>query len=387
MTVEGAMGFMTAGHVYNAAIMSTLGYSASEVGKFMSIVSIINMFAPLFWGFVSDKTRSVKKTMSTTVLVSIIIYAPLFLYAKINIGGKSIAPYVILLSSLVVGASGQLLTSWVMESRREHPSINFGVVRLFWSLLYAVACFGYATFMKKFEGMAMYTIPLVGFGISGLVTLFFIKVSPGRDAEGAKKQSLKDMPIGDIIKNPRILVYLSFSIFITVPTLGLNNFMQYLLADVNGSKAILGYMVGIRSLCAIPFMFFSDKIHKKIGTRNAMSLAAVLYGIAQILFMLAQNTFQIISICIFQGIAFGLLVPTQVLYINQYAPAGLIATTQTMVTVANSLSQSLFSTIGGNVVENLGIRTFYAMSAVACVVSFTLFNVGNKVLDKTRGVD
>ncbi len=387
MLVEATMGFMTAGHVYNAAILATLGYSAGEVGSFMSIISIINMFAPLIWSFISDKTQSVKKTISLTTLLSVLLYAPMFLYAKIEIDGKSIAPIGMIVSTFVIGASGQLLTSWVMTSRRDHPTMNFGVIRLFWSLFYAIACFGYATFMKKFSGMAMYTIPLVGFGISGLITFFCIRVNPCEDVAGKAKQSLKDMPIGSIIKNPRILVYLCFSIFITIPTLGLNNFSKFLIDDVHGNTAIVGYMVGIRSLCAIPFMFFSDKIHRKIGTRNAMSFAAILYCAAQVMFYFTQNTAQILGVCIFQGVAFGLLVPTQVLYINQYAPAGLIATTQTMVTVANSLSQSLFSKIGGSVIDSFGIRSFYIMGAAACIVSFVLFNVGNKVLDKTRGVD
>lgn len=387
IAVEASMGFTTAGSLYNAAYMSASGMDPAQVGSFMSIHSLVSMFAPMFWGMVSDKQRTIKKTTLLTMILAVLIYAPIPIYAKVSLGSISLAPVMILLSSFVIGSAGQLLTSWVMQARRDHPTINFGNIRLFWSMFYAAACFLYAFLMSKVKGIAMYNISFTGFGIAGLITIICILKGEDFSPAGAKKQSFKDMPFGDILKNPRIFVYIAFSIFITLPTLGLNNFMQYLIEDVNGDKSILGYMVGIRSLCAIPFMFLSNAIHNKIGTRNSLRVSALAYGAAQILFFCCQNTAQILTVCVCQGMAFGLLIPTQVLYINQYAPRDLIATTQTMVSVANMLSMSIFSTIGGYVVKGLGIRAFYLMSTVSCIVAFVLFTVGNAWLDKTRGKD
>ena len=387
IAIEASMGFMTAGSVYNAAYMSASGMSPTEVGTFMSIHSLICMVAPMFWGIMSDKYRTMKKTTLLTTLLAVLVYAPMPLYAMISLGSISLAPIMILISAFLIGSSGQLLTSWVMQSKKEHSAINFGVIRLFWSMFYAVACFGYATLMGRFSGISMYTVSFTGFGISGIITILFILKGHDFTAGNTQKQSFRDMPIGTVIKHPRILVYIVFSIFITIPTLGLNNFLQYLIADVNGNKSILGYMVGIRSLCAIPFMFLSSTIHRKIGTRNALRISAVAYGIAQVLFFFCQNTTQILAVCICQGMAFGLLIPTQVLYINQYAPVSLIATTQTMVTVANMLSQSIFSTVGGIVIDVLHIRAFYLLSALACGLAFIVFTFGNKYLDKVRGKD
>lgn len=384
---EATMGFMVAGGIYNAAYMASTGMDPAQVGSFMSIHSLIAMFAPMFWGMMSDKYRSIKKMTLITTILSVILLAPVPLYSKISLGGITLAPIMILLSACVSGAAGQLLTSWVMQARRDHPTINFGSIRLFWSFFYAMACFTYATLMKRVAPSVMYTIPYSGYGIAGLVTVLCVLKTHDFNPGGTKKQSFKEMNFGAILKNPRIFVYIVFSIFITLPTLGLNNYMQYLIEDVNGNKAILGYMVGIRSLCAVPFMFFSNSILKKISTRNCLRIAAVIYGIAQLFFFLSQSTAQILTVCIFQGLAFGLLIPTQVLYINQYAPTGLIATTQTMVTVANSLSMSIFSTIGGYVIKGLGIRAFYLMSSASCVVALIIFTFGNAWLDKVRGKD
>ena len=386
--MEASMGFMVAGGVYNASFLGASGMSPSQVGSFMSVYSLVAMFSPMIWGMISDKYRTMKKTTFITTLLAIIVYAPMPFYVRIQLTPTmTLAPVMILISATVNGPAGQLLTSWVMQARKEHPTINFGSIRLFWSLFYAVACFSYATIMSRIDGMNKYNVPFTGFGIAGLVTLFFIFRSHDFNAGGLKKQSFKEMPIGKVITHPRILIYLCFSVFITMPTLGLNNFMQYLLTDVNGDRSFLGYMVGIRSLLAVPFMFFSNNIHKKIGTRNALSIGAIAYLVAQILFSLCQNTFQILGVCVLQGLAFGLIVPTQVLYINQYAPISLIATTQTMITVANQLSHSLFSTVGGFVIEFFGIRMFYRMSALACIIAFSLFTFGNKMRDKKRGVD
>src|SRR5699024_1227131 len=82
--VEATMGFMAAGSVYNAAYMPASGMSPAQVGTFMSIHSLISMFGPVFWGVMSDKYRTMKKTTLLTTLLSVLVYAPMPLYAMIS---------------------------------------------------------------------------------------------------------------------------------------------------------------------------------------------------------------------------------------------------------------------------------------------------------------
>jgi MFS family permease len=348
--------------------LSLIGMSASQIGSFMAVNSLLGMVAPIFWGTMSDKYRTTKKVLLICTLGMLVCFPGIPLYARIKVGSATLAPIMLMTSIIFQSPTNALLTSWIMQKSSVLPQVQYGKIRLWWSFAYALACFTYMLLMDA----TSINIIFIGYGTFGLISLIVIKQQEDID-HITKRLSFKEMQFGRLFKSPLLLFFVIYLVLINVTNPGLGTFLPYLIEDVGGKSSILGGMVGIRSLCAIPLMFISGKLIKKFGARNLLLVSGLLYGGSQFLFFTCSSGVQAVGICVFMGISFGLLIPCQVAYISELAPHGLISTTQTGVAVMTMLSSSLANYLGGIIVQGIGIRAFYLFSMFSCFLGVAFF--------------
>jgi PPP family 3-phenylpropionic acid transporter len=217
-----------------------------------------------------------------------------------------------------------------------------------------------------------------------MILLTFYKEEKTENDEGRK--SLKGMQIGQIFKNPMIIVYVIFMMFACIPLSSLGLFTPYLIEDVAGNASIMGGMIALRSLIAVPILFFSNRFVRKLRPRNTLLIGSSLFCISQLFFMLSTTIMHITLNFVFMGIALGIMMPSEIGFINEQAPEGLLATCQTVCGTVYSLAGILCSFLGGIVVDTMGVRKYYMIVVFMTAIAIIFFAVSTAIIKKRKSM-
>ena len=375
-------GLLNGATMFNVVFLKTCGLSATQVGAYVSIASLIGMFAPMFWSLMSDRYKTIKKIVYITMICMLAVYLPIPLYNRIIVGSVSLAPIFFIIQAAVAGTPEGMITTWIMQTQRKHPDVQYGFIRMFFTGAFSLSNFLYMFIIEKTSINSVF----IGYGIFAIIIMLILtqyKEDPPQKEVSARK-SLKDMQIGSIVKNPNIIVYIIFMMFACIPSSSLGLFTPYLLEEVGGSASMLGGMVAIRSLIAVPILFFSNRFIRKLTPGVTLLIGSSLFCLSQLIFVVSTSVMHITLNCAFMGIALGIMMPSEVAFINEQAPEGLLATCQTVCGTVYSLAGILCSYLGGIVVDSLGIRMYYLLVVILTAAATVFFGISSALIRKRR---
>lgn len=378
-TIQLFFGLMNGAMMFNAAYLKSTGLNATQVGGFISIASLIGMFAPMIWGMISDKYETVKKIIYICLSVLLVVYLPIPLYSRVIVGALSLAPFFIIAQAAFSGAPEAMVTAWIMQTQRQHPSIHYGFIRMFFTGAFALSNFMYMLIIER----TSYNSIFIGYAFFAiLIMLLLTRYPDAKPLEGEKPKTFRDMHVERIFKNPMLIVYIIFMVFACIPTSSLGLFTPYLIEDVGGNTSLLGGMIALRSVCAVPVLYFSNYFVRKLGARNTLLIGSSLFCISQVVFVLCRTMPQAFANCVLMGVALGIMMPSEVSFVNEQAPEGLIATCQTVCGTVYSIAGILCSFLGGIVVDSLGIRRYYLIVVCLTAAAISFFFISTTILKK-----
>lgn len=376
-------GLMNGATMFNVVFLKSCGLSATQVGGFVSIASLIGMFAPMFWSLMSDRYKTVKKIIYITLSLMLAVYLPIPLYSKIIIGSVSLAPVFYIAQAAFVGTPEGMITIWIMQTQRKHPEVQYGFIRMFFTGAFSLSNFIYMIIIEKTSINSIF----VGYGIFAIVIIVLLtRYKEEAATEEVTRRSFKDMHVGQILKNPYIISYILFMMFACIPSSSLGLFTPYLIEDVGGDASLLGGMVAIRSIVAVPILYFSNRFIRRLKPQNTLLIGSSLFCISQLIFMLCKTITHITLNCAFMGIAIGIMMPSEVAFINEQAPEGLLATCQTVCGTVYSLAGILCSFLGGIIIDVLGIRTYYLIVVFLVAIASIFFAISTAVIRKKHSI-
>ena len=379
--VNSLIGMMTGALLFNATYLKASNLTAAQVGLFSSLTSFVSMFAPMFWGIMSDRHQTIKKIIYICLSAMLVIYLPMPLLGRISIGAVTFSMLLIPIQAFFSSAPEAMAVSWVMQAQRKYHDIQFGVIRMFFTGAYALSTF---LFMLLIEANTIHVI-FIGYAVVAVITmLIFIKIPDITPINDSVRPSLRELHIERVFKNPMIIFYIVFMAFACIPASSISVFTPYLLEDIGAEPALLGGMMAIRSLSALPVLFFSNRVVRKLGSRNTLLLGVALYIVTQIVFVFCQTLAQAFINSVISGIAVGFVKPSEVNYVSDEAPEGLVATTQTICGAVYSIAGIICNLFGGIVVDRFGIRVFYSVVSVLMAVSMIFFYITTQVFRGKR---
>ncbi|MCL1830692.1 MAG: MFS transporter [Oscillospiraceae bacterium] len=377
-------GLMNGATMFNVVFLKYSGLSATQVGGFVSIASLIGMFAPMFWSVMSDKYHTIKKIIYITLICMMVVYVPIPLYSKLMIGSLSLAPFLIILQAAFAGTPEGMVTTWIMQTQRQHPDVQYGFIRMFFTAAFSLSNFVYMFIIEKTSINSVF----IGYGLFAVIIMITLSRYSDENAKSSEsnRKSLGDMQIGQILKNPRIITYIIFMMFACIPSSSLGLFTPYLIEEVGADASLLGGMVAIRSLIAVPILYFSSRFIRRLRPQNTLVIGSSLFCLSQLIFVFCQTITQVTLNCAFMGVALGIMMPSEIAFINEQAPEGLLATCQTVCGTVYSLAGILCSFLGGIVVDRLGIRRYYLFVVILTAAASIFFWISSSVIDKRKAV-
>lgn len=332
------------------------GISGTKIGLLMAVGSFVALFTQPFWGFMSDKYKSVKMMVLICLVAAILTSIMLFqmnsfilLFIFCGIFFSFMSP---------IGALGDSLALKTTNS----IGISFGKVRMWGSIGFALT--------SLIGGMVLSIIGInnILYVYLVMIILTFAVVWKISDVKGSNKPiALKN--VGKMISNPPFFVFLICIMFVTIPHRMNDSFMGMYIVELGGSESLLGWAlfigVGIEALV----LLFSGYWLRFFNEVTFLIIAASLYAVRWFLVSIADSPIQVMLLHSLHGLTFGIFYLCAFQFITRLVPKELISTGHLLfISVFFGMSGIIGSVLGGTIFDRLGGTHLYQISSYFTII-------------------
>ncbi|MFD1038901.1 MFS transporter [Virgibacillus byunsanensis] len=370
-------------HATNTIIISFLplyleykGLNGTEIGWVLAIGPLASIFAQPFWGYMSDKYKTVKR-MLLICIVGLLISSVLFFQMNT------------LIAILLMGAVFYFFTSPIgalsdslAQRRADDLRVSFGTIRTWGSIGFATSSLIVGEILDKF-GIQFMIWPYLLFGTIALLVIFRltdVKV----DSEPIK---LRDVSV--LVKNKPFIIFLLFILFITISHRTNDSFMGLYITQLGGSERLVGlaWFVGVASEAAV--FAFAGFWFRKFHSLVFIIIAGILYSIRWFIYSSVEDPMYIIALQGLHGLTFGVFYLAAFDYVTRLIPK-LLQATGHLVFFATffGISGIVGSLMGGALIDSFGGGVLYFVMgcfALLGTISMTIYHVLPYGKEKVRG--
>lgn len=346
---------------YFSIYLNEIGMTKTNIGLITSISSFVALcFQPML-GVMADRARSKNQVLQLLILCTALLY-PLILI--------STNMFYILLLYIVYTTlrrcQPSLNNSMSLEFT-ERSGVRYGPVRM-------MGAVGYAAMMAIVGQIANIGTRLTFFAYTAIcllniLLLFLLPKMQGHQAGGARQ------PVGAILKNRPVVKLIAFAAMMSLAQgMYFSYFAIYFTSELGGSSALYGTMLSIAAVCEIPFLFFADRIIRRVGTKRMLfviCLADAMRWFATFA-VKAPGMQMVIQSMNFLNILMGVAVSMK---LSQLAAPQFKTTVQTLATTVQSVAALLISSLlGGILADALGIRPLFLLAGGISLLTAVVFN-------------
>ena len=165
----------------------------------------------------------------------------------------------------------------------------------------------------------------------------------------------------------------------------LSNYMPQIAGGVGGTTEQTGRILSLMALLEMPTMFFIGTIKKHFRSTTLIKIASVGFTGKIVVCWLAGSVGVLFAAQAFQLVAFALLMPAMVYYINEIMSPGEAVKGQSLFTMMFTFATIIASFAGGWILDASGAKmlTFVAALITAAGAAVVFMSI-NKVVDHRR---
>jgi PPP family 3-phenylpropionic acid transporter len=331
-----------------------IGLPPSFVGILMALPSLNALWANQFYFLLAYKF-GLKRVVLYSATVGIV--SMWILFASKRVFMIFFFCFLLMLSQ---GGLVPLLESSLVELA-SRTKLSYGKIRLFGTFGYAVASYLVANLVN--EGfVALFIVYSV---------LFFLIASVVR-------RSKLEM---DFHQRPSLRVIdKRFSVLFAIVTVavGLNLFnsvfLPVLVKSKNFHAASVGLSFTLMALSETPFLLFAERIVKRFGSFRLLSSAIFVVGLRLVIASFATTETQLLLIQLLHGWTYIVIYYATLFLMRQKLSAHVLEATQILFWISlQGIGPLLGSTVGGVVVEKVGVELAYLMFGIIAM-SLVIFS-------------
>lgn len=336
--------------------LTEMGYSPMQRGSILSSYAILGMLSQMLFGYLSDKSGSIKHPMyfsimaaSLLALATFHVEKPFYLYHFV----------MLTLTAGMLSAMGNLMETWIMEV--EETREVFSAIRSFGSLGWALSSLisGQLAHYRGFRFLSYAAF------LMSLLFLFFAKNAP--DAEKVEVQSLQLSDLKILFQNKSyvllILIYLgTYIIYSSDAVLGVD-YLFYL----GGNSRHVGIKWGVQAISEIPLLFFGARLLNRFDVKSLLFLALLILMGRFLLMSQVRSVMGVILLSLTQAISFPLILITQRKFFFEQTPLALRSSGQMIAFALTSGLAAILSPILSSV-----LMTFFSIEMVLVIAGLFL---------------
>ncbi len=337
---------------YLGLYLSFRGLSYTEVGLALAVPPFIGLFAQPVWGMIVDHYQNERWLVPSWIGLSALA---LLLFQHLS-GLDWLLP------GLAVFALMQTGTVPVVDSLtiRVTGIENFGKVRLFGSLGWALAALPTAFIYHKF-GITMlpYTyfvaviLALIGWSI-------YPKMISSKRYRNRSHHTNNRLALKRLLHNKRFLLVLLATTLVTTSQSINGNFFAIYYHDLGHPMNLLGGIYSLGALCELPFMFFVGRLLNRFGPGRVFLIGATVFALRWVTLSLSPPTYILLLAQLTHGISFGFTFPAGVAIAAGVSEEVTRATAQAIYSAFNTgISFIIGSIFGGIALTSFGPLALY----------------------------
>ncbi len=346
--------------------LQSLGFDKSAVGMIMAAGPVISIIANPLWGYWSDKTRNIRRTLLIMLIGNVIMVQVIFQlsdYAWI---------YVAMLAFFFFQTPTFSQTTSLILHSIESSSSRFGTFRSMGSVGWAIAAVAAAPLLQ-----------IVGIGNLGMVYSIIMLLTLGLcyglpRGGGASRSASGSNGYGKMLRNRLFVMFLLSSIMVSIPYALNQIFVTLYVTDLGGSAWVVGWSVFASAFFEVPVFLLLDRyLRKQLGSMLLLLIAVCgLFALRWTLMAYVAEAWQIVLVQGMQCITFGLYdydgtQLTSLIVRPEYRASG-----QAMYTIAwNGISGIIAGFLGGKIIDVWGYQSAYKAGVVFSLIGMAMFAI------------
>ncbi|MDF2067539.1 MFS transporter [Bacillus sp. Cr_A10] len=338
------------------------GLSASEIGLVIGTGGFVTLIAQPLWGFISDKTKTIRKVM--LILVSL---TTIFGYFLFNVDSFVL---LVMFSLLVYFALMPLdpLTESLNFTVSEMARVSYGSIRTYGALGYAILSL-IVGFSMDYFGMNSASIL---FAILGLISFAIVWFMP--DVQASTKPVTME-GLKQVLKNKEMLLFLVMVFISSIPARMNDTFLGLHLRALGGDTSLIGIAFFIAATSEIVIFALSFWWLRKGKELEIITIATFFYFLRFILAAFILSPLALTLLQVLQMFTFPIFYTAAIQYLYQIMPKEWRATGQTVLALLFfGLSSIIASYAGGYIYKEFGGHTFYFIISIMSFIG-VLFGV------------
>ncbi|MFB5759940.1 MFS transporter [Paenibacillus medicaginis] len=347
--------------------LQEVGMDKIEIGSLMAIGPFVSVFANPFWGYMSDRTQNIRRTLFLMMAGTLLLLQAVFLVNTYTMIYISMILFFFFQSPLFAQTNSMIL-SYIEGTGRK-----FGSFRLWGSL-------GWALIAAASGSVIDY------FGISSIAVVFSILLLAAAGAAAALPplRSAPDTPpvslrgFGRIINNGYFMSFIILGVLVSIPNAMNSAFVSLYITELGGSKSMVGFSVFMSSIFeVIVFLLFDRWLKRKMTVLTAcLALVSLLFALRWQLMAAASSPLDVVLIQALHCITFGgyFYVGTQLTML--FIPAEYRSSGQALYTLTwSGISGIAAGFAGGWLFQSFGGEMMYKAGVLLALLGAVGFGV------------
>ncbi|WP_175615197.1 MFS transporter [Piscibacillus halophilus] len=342
------------------------GLNGSEIGWVLAVGPFAAIISQPFWGYLSDKYKTVKKILLLCI-IGLIIFSSIFFSMNHFIWIMMIGFFFYFFAT-PIGALGDSLA----QRRADEVGVSFGTIRTWGSIGFATSSLAIGLVLT-FTGVEYMVWPYLTFAFIALfVTLRVQDVDVAKDP-------ISFADVKKLLLNKPFILFLFFMMFLTISHRANDSFIGLYVTQLGGTNFIIGtaWFIGVISE-AIVFAT-AGRWFRKYHTLIFVILAGAIYSVRWILYGFADSYWVVLALQFMHGLTFGVLYLASLDYVTRLIPKLTQSTGHLLFyAVFFGISGIIGSLIGGALIDVYGGSTLYFVLgtiAFAGTIFMTIYHI------------
>ena len=382
---------------FASVFMLAKGYDNMHIGMTLAAANLLALGLQPFVADHMDRAKGIKiiDASAWMTLLMMLTCAGYFVFT-----GRSFMLAAAIAAVLAIHALLQpLLNSLAFRLGESGTNVNYGIGRAGGSLGFSAIVAVLGTLVEKKGEMSVPVCTeaacLLLIALLFITKFSFSKMKRANDIEIAEHAGGRPEETDEDDERIDLKAFIRRNKYFFIMNLGisgllfsnaiLSNYMPQIAGGVGGTTEQTGRILSLMALLEMPTMIFIGQIKKRFQSRTLIKIASIGFTGKIVVCWLAGSVGVLFAAQAFQLVAFALLMPAMVYYINEIMSPGEAVKGQSLFTMMFTFATIIASFAGGWILDASGAKmlTFVAALITAAGAAVVFLSI-NKVEDHRR---
>lgn len=349
------------------------GFASAQIGVMLASTNILSCLLQPMIGSYIDKT-SVAKLEKIVPAFLIAAIAAFFCVELLRLP-LPITGLLYVAGYLCFSITLPLLNPLCAHYTRNGYPIDYGAGNGTGSLSFSFASLAFGYIIANLGTRAMMLVVLVFLAVQLLIVARYPKVE-SEQRDSARSEHAQSLSIPTFCRRYRLFMVTMLGVmFLSACHAMAENYLIHLFERIGGGSEHVGIALFLACITAAPFMLFFERIQRRISIVILLRICGLFYILKAALLIWAPTITSIYLIELLQTFTYASLYPSLYYLVLQRVTPEDMAKGQTLTSALFTLGMAMGNSLGGILIDHLGLNAMLSLAVCIAVAGTTLINI------------